>query len=179
MEKIHINIKYQIDYDIIMLAADKAVENGISIKLTDNKLVKNDRKFMGNKIFDIGWESSHLAYRPQHLYMLSSTEVKEGDWVLYGDSIMQVKSSYDNDMSGDDIWLGDSLNGCATNKDNCKKVVATTDNSLAIRCEKNYNCNKQLAAIPQSIIENYINKYNEGIAVTKVSIETKRLIKLQ
>jgi hypothetical protein len=33
-------------------------------------------------------------------------------------------------MSGEDIWLGDSLNGLATNKDNCKKIILTTDQDL-------------------------------------------------
>jgi hypothetical protein len=33
-------------------------------------------------------------------------------------------------MSGEDIWVGDSLNGYATYKDNCKKIILTTDPQL-------------------------------------------------
>jgi hypothetical protein len=66
-----------------------------------------------------------------NIYITNDEEIKDGDWVLYGEeSVMQVKSSYDNDMSGEDIWLGDSLNGCAANKDNCKKIILTTDQDL-------------------------------------------------
>jgi hypothetical protein len=67
----------------------------------------------------------------QHNYITDNSEIKEGDWVLYGEeTVMQVKSSYDNDVSGEDIWLGDCLNGLATNKDNCKKIILTTDQDL-------------------------------------------------
>ena len=66
-----------------------------------------------------------------HIYITSDEEIKEDDWGLYGEeSVMQVKSSYDNDMSGEDIWLADSLNGCAANKDDCKKIILTTDPDL-------------------------------------------------
>lgn len=66
-----------------MFPTEKATENGLSIKLTDNTLVINDRKFMGNKIFDVGWESSHLAYRPQHLYIVNTqATIEVGDWVI-------------------------------------------------------------------------------------------------
>jgi hypothetical protein len=80
-------------------------------------------------------EHSPFATNETHtykdIYITSDEEIKEGDWVLYGEeTVMQVKSSYDNDMSGEDIWLGDSLNGLATNKDNCKKIILTTDQDL-------------------------------------------------
>jgi len=85
-------------------------------------------------IFTNGENPNNIAdnlanYR--NIYITSDEEIKEGDWVLYGEeTVMQVKSSYDNDMSGEDIWLGDSLNGLATNKDNCKKITLTTDQDL-------------------------------------------------
>jgi hypothetical protein len=48
-------------------------------------------------------------------------EIKEGYLLILNDEdVMQMKSSYDNDMTGEDIWVGDSLNGYATYKDNCK-----------------------------------------------------------
>jgi hypothetical protein len=67
----------------------------------------------------------------QNIYITSDEEIKEGDWLIVNDEdVMQMKSSYDNDMSGEDIWVGDSLNGYATYKDNCKKIILTTDQDL-------------------------------------------------
>ena len=66
-----------------------------------------------------------------HIYITSDEEIKEGDWLIVNDEdVMQMKSSYDNDMSGEDIWVGDSLNGYTTYKDNCKKIILTTDQDL-------------------------------------------------
>ena len=57
--------------------------------------------------------------------LVSDEEIKEGDFLLINnEDVMQMKSSYDNDVSGEDIWVGDSLNGYATYKDNCKKIIA-------------------------------------------------------
>ena len=67
----------------------------------------------------------------QNIYITSDEKIKEGDWLIVNDEdVMQMKSSYDNDMSGEDIWVGDSLNGYATYKDNCKKIILTTDQDL-------------------------------------------------
>jgi len=66
-----------------------------------------------------------------NIYITSDEEIKDGDWLIVNDEdVMQMKSSYDNDMSGEDIWVGDSLNGYATYKDNCKKIILTTDQDL-------------------------------------------------
>jgi|688.fasta_scaffold23799_15 hypothetical protein len=68
----------------------------------------------------------------QNIYITSDEEIKEGDWLIVNDEdVMQMKSSYDNDMNGEDIWVGDSLNGYATYKDNCKKIILTTDQALS------------------------------------------------
>jgi hypothetical protein len=65
------------------------------------------------------------------IYITSNEEIKDGDWLIVNDEdVMQMKSSYDNDMSGEDIWVGDSLNGYATYKNNCKKIILTTDDQL-------------------------------------------------
>jgi hypothetical protein len=67
----------------------------------------------------------------QNIYITDNSEIKEGDWLIVNDEdVMQMKSSYDNDMSGEDIWVGDSLNGYAAYKDNCKKIILTTDDQL-------------------------------------------------
>ena len=78
---------------------------------------------------DIEVNDSYKEY--QNIYITNDEETKDGDWLIVNDEdVMQMKSSYDNDMSGEDIWVGDSLNGYATYKDNCKKIILTTDQSL-------------------------------------------------
>jgi hypothetical protein len=143
--------------------------------------------------FEIGGlqnqNSPSNTWTNQHLYILSDDEIKEGDWVLYNeDNIMQVKSSYDNDVTGDDIWLADSLNGLATQKDFCKKVIATTDSSLTTNSiygidsfdtnmfgskSENIKLPKlfKLPQIPQLFIAYYIYEYNKGNIITDVMVE--------
>jgi hypothetical protein len=66
-----------------------------------------------------------LIKTPEYLLVVDDSEIKEGDWLIVNDEdVMQMKSDYDNDMSNEDIWVGDSLNGYATYKDNCKKIIA-------------------------------------------------------
>jgi len=103
---------------------------------TDNpnfKIFKN--RHLGDMLFhwnmDLGSTMNRLNYVGHHLYITSEESVKERDWLIVNDKdVMQMKSSYDNDMSGEYIWVGDSLNGYATYKDNCKKIILTTDPKL-------------------------------------------------
>lgn len=92
-----------------------------------------------NKNGDLGMRTAKLyiedfignKHNSFHIYITSDEEIKEGDWLIVNnEDVMQMKSSYDNDMSGEDIWVGDSLNGYATYKDNCKKIILTTDQDL-------------------------------------------------
>jgi hypothetical protein len=95
---------------------------------------KPSRLFIDNGILELDTEciiSEDWWIKNQNIYITSSEEIKEGDWLIVNDEdVMQMKSSYDNDMSGEDIWVGDSLNGYATYKDNCKKIILTTDQNL-------------------------------------------------
>jgi hypothetical protein len=75
--------------------------------------------------------TKRAEYKRFKIYITNDEEIKEGDWLIVNDEdVMQMKSSYDNDMTGEDIWVGDSLNGYATYKDNCKKIILTTDKDL-------------------------------------------------
>lgn len=163
MNTTQINNKHYIECDVVMLPTDKAIENGTSIKLTNNKLVKNDRKVMGNKIFDIGWKSSHLAYRPQHLYVLSNQKIKVGDWIGNPNLKNWVPVQY----------LGGYLTG------NEKKIIATTDTSLFKKEKTSTNKHSYiydtLPQIPKQFIEYYINEYNKGNIVNKVMVKIEIL----
>jgi hypothetical protein len=69
---------------------------------------------------------------PQHLYVISNEEVREGDWYLvelYKDNgesdgihIEQVE------IIREDIWIGVGVG--TRHKNNCKKIIASTDTSL-------------------------------------------------
>lgn len=119
----------------------------------------------------------------QHLYFLSDEKIKEGDWIIVNnEDVIQMKSSYDNDMTGEDIWVGDSLNGYATYKDNCKKIIATTDKSLTFhytpldRICKTCNglCKGYITSLPQpsqSFIKKFVEEYNKGNIITEVMVE--------
>ena len=104
----------------------------------------------------------NLQVTNPHIYITSDEEIKDGDWLIVNDEdVMQMKSSYDNDMSGEDIWVGDSLNGYATYKDNCKKIILTTDQNLI---------NDGVQAIDDEFLEWFVK--NPSCESVEVEIET-------
>ena len=108
--------------------------------------------------------------KPQHLYIISDDEIKEGDWMYLqeGESpltkqgeIAQCKSKGKDGLT----W---------------KKIIATTDSSLKIE-KKGFSglLNKEVMLIgdslPQpspSFIEKYIESYNNGNPIVDVMVET-------
>jgi hypothetical protein len=86
---------------------------------------------IGNELGLTDTPNSNFLAKQQNIYITSDEVIKDRDWLIVNDEdVMQMKSSYDNDMTGEDIWVGDSLNGYATYKDNCKKIILTTDQDL-------------------------------------------------
>jgi hypothetical protein len=127
-----------------------------------------DKKLFELKL-DIEVNDNFKEY--QNIYITSDEEIKEGDWLIVNDEdVMQMKSSYYNDMSGEDIWVGDSLNGYATYKDNCKKIILTTDQDLIVDgvqkidneflewFVKNPSCERVEVAKFNKLIDNYADK---------------------
>ena len=109
------------------LGVSKHIVNiqGIDKRAFNNEIILTKLKIISNK------DLRDVDYIPQNIYITSDEEIKEGDWLIVDDEdVMQMKSSYDNDMSGEDIWVGDSLNGYATYKGDCKKIILTTDQDL-------------------------------------------------
>lgn len=111
--------------------------------------------------------SSSNKVIPQHLYILSDDEIKEGDWCIYVSGniteIIQVKKPFSQDTL-------DSM---------CKKIIAATDSSLLYNTGKissSITCGdipvyKSLPQPSQSFIEKYIEKYNTGDPITDVMVE--------
>jgi hypothetical protein len=90
--------------------------------------------------------------KPQHLYIISDDEIKEGDW-FYG---------YGNKIIGQAV-KNDVINVFPDYLMEYKKIITTTDNSI--------NVNYPIKEIPESFIQAYIKAYNEGKPITEVDLE--------
>lgn len=101
--------------------------------------------------------------KPQHLYILSDDEIKEGDW---------YHNSIDNSIKQASDWIYVST---------CKKIIATTNTSLILHDNSKNNkcfgtqlsgkCSHILPQIPTSFIQYFIEQYNNGNVITKVNVE--------
>lgn len=99
-----------------------------------------------------------------HLYILSSDEIKEGDW--YIDDTNTIRQSITSDK---EYW--------SVRKD-YKKIIASTNTSLSgIFVEKeledgqNFLDKIKLPQPSQSFIEKYISEYNKGNIITDIMVE--------
>ncbi len=89
------------------------------------------------KLYDEIQEES-INFTPQHLYLLSDEEIKKGDYVLH---------VFNNN-------IGIAKNDITENKLMFRKLIATTDKSLAINADKNNQY--QLPQIPESFVKAYV-----------------------
>lgn len=105
-------------------------------------------------------------YQPQHLYIVSDDEIKEGDYVYdsYKNSVYQATKVVIHNMKSLDY------------EQYLKKIIATTDSSLEVL---NYHPEITLdtykrTLLPQpsqQFIEKYIESYNKGEVITDVLVE--------
>lgn len=89
---------------------------------------------------------------PQHLYITTDEEIKEGDWFIHPDAT--VPQNDFNYVYAD-----------------CKKIIATTDTLLVASHEDYDNFDTALPKIPQSFIEEYCKA--GGIDEVLVEVELK------
>jgi len=117
--------------EIIMLATEKAQLNALCLTAS-SKLILLDGK---------DWETVNnvAGFRPQHLYILSSEEIKEGDW-CYHPEVGQEYTIVDTRKEGNDRYSKGQhpAQGIFKYKETtntwykkCKKIIATTDFSLS------------------------------------------------
>src|SRR3990167_2003097 len=90
---------------VVMLSTEKAsllYKQGRELYLKDERFIK-----------DSFWENR----TPQHLYILSDEEIKEGDWMLsHSNVVCQAANS--------------TLVNCVSIENTkCRKIIATTDSS--------------------------------------------------
>ena len=106
----------------------------------------------GHKLELIHYVTNGDGLSPQHLYILSDDEIKEGDW--YYDEIIGISQKASD--------LRPEL------KLPRKKIIATTDTSLTILST---NSGRYVYQLPQSFIEKYVTEYNKGNIITDVLVE--------
>ena len=85
-----------------------------------------------------------------NLYIISDDEIKEGDWVVYKNKMI-YQNSYGEigSVIGDEDFI----------RKYCKKIIATTDESL------------NLPQPSDSFIKKYVEGYNKGNVITDVLVE--------
>jgi len=138
---------------VVMLPTNEKANEG-QLVLFPNKpylgLGVANRKTMGNKYFD--GDDSHYQYchsseglgmKPQHLYITSDEEIKEGDW-------------YVSEKSFNVLRVQKPERGY---KPTGKKIISSTDKSLG------------LPEPSQGFIEKYVSEYNKGNIITDVLVE--------
>jgi len=126
--------------------------------------------FAGDKLHYSKTEGEKTSfYIPQHLYILSDEEIKEGDWFIH----INLKKTFKCcKASSNTIWANDMEMGDMVNR--CKKVIATRDKSLkVITGIVGSGTGEQLPQIPQSFVPIFVKAYNEGNPITEVELECK------
>jgi len=115
-----------------------------------------------------------LGHNPQHLYILSDEEIKEGDWIYHTLDDKPIKAT--------DEWFINGIKNLKkdlerTREHGYKKVIATTDKSLEenigwIRIKKEKREIFQPLPQPsQSFIKKFVTEYNKGNIIEEIMVE--------
>lgn len=115
-------------------------------------------------------------FEPQHLYILSDEEIKEGDWVYdkLNNKVYQANSIVIHNMKSMEyeIFL--------------EKIIATTDGSLRLNSVKVpvssdftlEQISQNMPCLPQpsqQFIEKFVEEYNKGNVITDIMVEYEEL----
>lgn len=97
----------------------------------------------------------------QHLYICSTDEIKEEDWVI---------------NNRNEIFRASGKLFHTYEKEHLKKIIATTDRELLYYSGndirgRQYDAQYQLPSIPQAFIHSYIEAYNKGEQIKKCVVE--------
>jgi len=157
MKLVTVNGKQYQECDIVMLGTSKTNNlNDIVLNSDKTKLATLNPLTVGSK----------QSYTNQHLYILSNDEIKEGDWVYNKKHnwLKQVDKHY--------LLLLDY---------NDKKIFATTDTSLETITSGTMKLKDgsygfttlKPFEIPTTLIQQYINAYNNRNVVEKCFVEVE------
>jgi hypothetical protein len=138
-------------HKVVTLPTDKKISKGLQIdslaysKFYDKFAIMDEPRML-----------SYGDWNGYHLYIVSDDDIKEGDWiiVLRSNRIFNVPEGFIYD------------------KENVKKIIATTDNSL----NSPTIMYPTVFFIPQLFIDTYISEYNKGNIITDVEIEYEECI---
>ena len=140
---------------VVMLPTEKATIGMIA------KCIKNDLSNDFDRINRLclienkDFYKSNIYWQPQHLYFISDEEIKEGDWQI--NHLTNKISNRTNKF----IEVG---------KQNCSKIIATTDSSLNLPRPSNefiiaycniINNNAKCDEVLVKYVESYANPYDE------------------
>jgi len=146
---------------VIMLPTDTILASNFGLITTnvDTLLLVNNNT--------IGKVIESLRVELQHLYIISDDEIKEGDYKY--NSKTNCIGKHNREGKG----LPDELKKAS---EWCKKIIATTDISLANQCiRKDHtltnNYSNVLPQPSQQFITKYIESYNKGEVNTDVLVE--------
>jgi hypothetical protein len=165
MKTIQINNKHYEECDVVILPKD--IETCEPRNCVGKIFINKDK--VVSQLFDIEdiiKSHTYFGAKPYELYIISSEEIKEGDWVLCNNNIKQINS---NNIADKFI-------------ENWKKIIATTDSSLKLYegeiVEESSGFklkikNIYLPQIPQAFIEYFISEYNKGKIVDKVLVKVE------
>ncbi|HPQ80035.1 MAG TPA: hypothetical protein PLG47_06245, partial [Candidatus Dojkabacteria bacterium] len=155
-------------HPIVMLPTEKAEKSNTSIYLNHH-----------SKQLILGWMNARSTNQtPQHLYILSSETIQEGDW--YIDNLvhpnlitepLQMKC-WCNKQTG----IIQSTVGTTSPVSTSKKIIATTDkslNQLGIMCADKSKAQPciNIPQIPESFLPIFVEAYNSGKPITEVELE--------
>lgn len=155
---------------VVMLPTNqKAKEGMIYLKPKIGIFNKTASENHNNNVYDCN---------PQHLYIISDDEIKEGDYILNIETNNIFKADSIEYLESHNI-IEDFDKSFYINSKYAKKIIATTDTSLQWLDESEKNPElartnglwKCLPQPSQQFIEKYIKEYNKGNIITDVLIE--------
>ena len=130
------------------------------------KLTLFDYKDLKTLSYALGNHKGSTNLIPQHLYITSNEEIKEGDWLVEGIPslfpfavIKATKEDYDRCREN---WQYGS----------CRKIIATTNETLYLTFNNGKTDLKFVLPKPSdSFISKYIEEYNKGNIISDVLVE--------
>ena len=132
----------------------------LMIDLNESSWSDTYKKLLYSKNFDFD-EFDHTKNfthtNKQHLYILSDDEIKEGDWF------------YDIELKA----INKRVGVIPFKSYDCKKVIATTDNTLLNDDDfiNSVTPFRNLPELSQQFIQQYVEAYNNGKPIEEVDVE--------
>ena len=142
---------------VIILPAKKEDNSGYVIaKCITDDLANHKR---GDLVYGIGLATKY--FKKHNLYLTSDEKIEDGDW--YIDDTNAIRQSITSDK---DYW---------DRRKDYRKIIATTDKSITIKTENDYNgkliWNEPLPQIHESFIKEYVKECKAGNIITDVLVE--------